>query len=236
MSPSRPDSVALAYWRVHGARRLIRRPSGDPLEQRSFGSKVLWLGGTTRGSRRHRRGAPGCEAESDRPPCARHRNRGTTARSRRRSRRRPGSGCGTGTQTAGRWPTEARRGRQPRRGRPAPGDVGLGDGVEQALGVMVDRRGKDADCRAALFDQLPEIHDPNGVGHVAHDREVVPVRRCRSIRAWPGGPSDIKLRIWAWMDTSRADTGSSATISWGAQRQSVGQPDALALPAENSWA
>ena len=36
---------------------------------------------------------------------------------------------------------------------------------------------------------------------------------------------------WAWIETSSAETGSSATISFGPQRQRAGDADALALPA-----
>ena len=36
---------------------------------------------------------------------------------------------------------------------------------------------------------------------------------------------------WAWIDTSRADTGSSQMIELRAQRQRPGDPDALTLPA-----
>ena len=37
--------------------------------------------------------------------------------------------------------------------------------------------------------------------------------------------------IWAWIDTSRAETGSSQMMSFGRERQRPGDADALALPA-----
>ena len=37
--------------------------------------------------------------------------------------------------------------------------------------------------------------------------------------------------IWAWIETSSAETGSSAMISFGLQRERPGDPDPLALPA-----
>ena len=37
--------------------------------------------------------------------------------------------------------------------------------------------------------------------------------------------------ICAWIDTSSAETGSSATMSFGLQRQRAGDADALALAA-----
>ena len=41
--------------------------------------------------------------------------------------------------------------------------------------------------------------------------------------------SSSRLMICAWIDTSRADTGSSATISRGLQREGAGDTDALPL-------
>ena len=37
------------------------------------------------------------------------------------------------------------------------------------------------------------------------------------------------LRICAWIETSRAETGSSATISFGFEAERAGEADALAL-------
>ena len=43
--------------------------------------------------------------------------------------------------------------------------------------------------------------------------------------------SASRLRIWAWIETSSAETGSSATISLGVVRQGARDADALALAA-----
>ena len=41
----------------------------------------------------------------------------------------------------------------------------------------------------------------------------------------------MRFRIWAWIETSRAETGSSATISSRVEGEGPGQADALALAA-----
>ena len=41
----------------------------------------------------------------------------------------------------------------------------------------------------------------------------------------------MRFRIWAWMETSRAETGSSATMSFGVEGEGPGQSDPLALAA-----
>ena len=51
---------------------------------------------------------------------------------------------------------------------------------------------------------------------------VRPKSRCRS---------RSRLRICAWIETSRAETGSSAMISFGLQRERAGDADALPLAA-----
>ena len=53
-------------------------------------------------------------------------------------------------------------------------------------------------------------------------RYVRPKSRCRSLS---------RLRICAWIETSSAETGSSQTISFGAERERAGDADSLALAA-----
>jgi len=63
------------------------------------------------------------------------------------------------------------------------------------------------------FDEFAQIHDCNPVSHVFHHAQIMrndqigkPVLLLQDSR---------RLITWAWMETSRADTGSSATINFG---------------------
>ena len=57
------------------------------------------------------------------------------------------------------------------------------------------------------------------------NRYVRPCSRCRS---------SIRLRICAWIETSRADTGSSATIIDGRSISARASPSRCRCPPENS--
>ena len=45
----------------------------------------------------------------------------------------------------------------------------------------------------------------------------------------------MRLRIWAWIETSSAETGSSATISLGSRARARARPMRWRWPPENSW-
>ena len=51
------------------------------------------------------------------------------------------------------------------------------------------------------------------------------------VRSYSRLRSSSRLRIWAWTETSRAETISSQTSSLGSQHQGAGDADALALAA-----
>ena len=57
---------------------------------------------------------------------------------------------------------------------------------------------------------------------------ITKVRPCRCCRSF------IRLRIWAWIDTSSADTGSSATMSLGSRARARARPMRWRWPPENS--
>ena len=67
------------------------------------------------------------------------------------------------------------------------------------------------------LDDLAEVHDRDAVGDVAHDGEVV--------RDEEVGQAELVLQVssrlmtCAWIETSSAETGSSATISSRLERE-----------------
>ena len=82
----------------------------------------------------------------------------------------------------------------------------------------------------ADLDDPPEVHHRHPVGDVPHHRQVVGDEQVAD------SPSSVlsrssRLSTPAWIDTSRADTGSSSTISRGFERERPGDADALALAA-----
>ena len=102
-------------------------------------------------------------------------------------------------------------------------------GGEQRLGVGVARRRRTAPAVGAVLDDLAEIHHRRVVGHVAHRGEVVRDQQIGDVVcAWM---SFSRFIIWARIDTSSADTGSSSTISCGSRGERCRQRDALALAA-----
>jgi hypothetical protein len=67
---------------------------------------------------------------------------------------------------------------------------------------------------------------------VPHDAEVVrdeDVRQPEVVLS-----SSSRLTIWAWIETSRAETGSSATISFGRSASARATPMRWRWPPENS--
>ena len=90
--------------------------------------------------------------------------------------------------------------------------VGLGDGGQKGVGVGVTRAAVDGVAVADL-DDLAEVHDRDALREVPHDGQVVGDEEERDAQLL----LDLlrRLTTWAWMETSSAETGSSATISFG---------------------
>ena len=139
-----------------------------------------------------------------------------------------GSAGGTGSPTAG---SSARARRRCRTIRSRPSSrVRVGDGHrrQQRAGVRV-RGWPYRSSRRRDLDDLAQVHHRDPVADVPHHRQVVgdehvgePSSSCRSAS---------RLMIWAWIETSSAETGSSQTTSFGLQRQRPGDADPLALAA-----
>ncbi len=77
--------------------------------------------------------------------------------------------------------------------------------------------------------QLPQVHDCDPVGDVLHHRQVV----CNHDIGEPcfSLSESKRLITWAWMETSSALTGSSATIDSGRMASGPGHTDPLPLAA-----
>ena len=78
--------------------------------------------------------------------------------------------------------------------------------------------------------ELAEVHDRHPVAHVLDHGQVVGDEDHGEAVARPSGPR-ARLRIWAWTDTSRAETGSSQMSSFGSHHERPGDADPLALTA-----
>ena len=83
------------------------------------------------------------------------------------------------------------------------------------------RRGVDL-LAVALLDDLAEVHDGDPVAEVAHDAEVVGDEDEGEAELLAQVPS--RFITWAWIETSRADTGSSAMITFGSTASARAMP------------
>ncbi len=90
--------------------------------------------------------------------------------------------------------------------------AGLRDGGDQGPGVGVRRRGEDLFAGADLDDPA-DVHDGDVVGHEPQRRQVVRDEQVR--QAAESRRSLSRLRIWARIETSSAETASSQMITRG---------------------
>jgi hypothetical protein len=92
------------------------------------------------------------------------------------------------------------------------GRIGSRNGRNEGFGVRMGRLAADRFAGAGL-DNPAAIHDGDPVAHVTDDPEVMGDEQV--------GQGELllerlrRLRICAWIETSREDTGSSAMISLG---------------------
>ena len=111
--------------------------------------------------------------------------------------------------------------------------TGVDDGHrrEERLRVRVDGPRLELVRRRQLHD-LAEVHHGDPVGDVADDGEVVGDEEVRQ----PELALEVlsRLRICAWIETSSAETGSSATISRGVVIERAAIPMRCRWPPENS--
>ena len=117
------------------------------------------------------------------------------------------------------------------RPRRAAASTGSGTGIVSMRPLRVGVRRLLVDLLGgADLDELAEVHDADAVGEVLEHGEVVRDDDVGQPVSSAGG-AFIMLRICDWIDTSRAETGSSATIEPRVQRQRTGEADPLALAA-----
>jgi len=83
------------------------------------------------------------------------------------------------------------------------------------------------------LDDTAEVHDGHLVGEVLHDGQVVRDEEVRQAQLVLQVAQE--LRIWAWMETSRALTGSSQTMKSGRLARARAMPIRCLCPPENSW-
>ena len=82
----------------------------------------------------------------------------------------------------------------------------------------------------ADLDDLAEVHHRHAVADALDHRHVVRDEQVGDARA-RACRSSSRLTICAWIETSSADTASSAMMTFGLQRQRAGDGDALPLAA-----
>ena len=104
-----------------------------------------------------------------------------------------------------------------------------GGGRQQRLGVGVLRRR----CRSARAVPCSTILPRYITATRSQKWRTTPRSWAMKMKARPSSwrRSSSRFITWAWMETSSAETGSSATISFGLHRQRPGDADALALTA-----
>ena len=100
--------------------------------------------------------------------------------------------------------------------------VGNGDGGEEGsgvgvLGVLVEL------VPAGYLDDLAKVHDRDPVRDVPHDGQVVGDEKVGEVEALLEGERS-RLITCAWMDTSRAETGSSQTMKDGLTARARAMP------------
>ena len=143
----------------------------------------------------------------------------SVARGQRGWKRHPAGGCAG----LGRSPSRTTRGRR-------ASSVGVRDGDrrEQGPRVGMQRAGEDVVAGPELHDPA-EVHDGHAIADVPDHGQVVGDEEI-------GEPqlvfrSSSRFTTCAWMDTSSAETGSSATMKRGLVASARAIADALALPA-----
>ena len=104
--------------------------------------------------------------------------------------------------------------------------VGDGDRGQQGDRVRVQRVLVEVVGRCDL-DDLAEVHHGDPVGDVPHDCQVVGDEEVREPELLLQVSS--RFTICAWIETSRAETGSSQTMNAGFTRERAGKPDPLPL-------
>ena len=107
----------------------------------------------------------------------------------------------------------------------------VGIEVEQALRIRMKRcRKNGADIR--LFDDDARIHDADSPGHPSDNPEIMSDQEKR--RARLRLETIHQPRIWAWIVTSRAVVGSSASMSFGRHANAMAIITRCRIPPE-SW-
>lgn len=109
---------------------------------------------------------------------------------------------------------------------------GTGMADQQALGVGVQGVVEQV-VRHTLLHHAAHVHDQDFVGDVLDHRHIVGDEHIGQVLLL----LEIleRLRIWAWMDTSRADTGSSQTMNLGSRARARATPMRWRRPPSSSW-
>ena len=173
-----------------------------------------------------------CGTEDSRPPARwqatgqRRRAGRARARARGNAARRAGSGGGRGS------PTAARAGSAARRGRPSRAARRRGSGPARPPSARACRDGAGA-AKSASVGPISTMR-PRYIT-ATRSQMCRTTRRSCEMKSRSGRArccrSSSRLRICACTETSSAETGSSATMQLGLERQRAGDADALALAA-----
>ncbi len=115
-----------------------------------------------------------------------------------------------------------------RRGGPPGAARWIGHRIHQRPRVGMLRIGPERRVVGAL-DDPPRYITSTRSAEIAHHRQVVADEEIGEAQSF--FISTSRLRICAWMERSRAETGSSQTIRSGLSDQRAGDADALALAA-----
>ena len=107
---------------------------------------------------------------------------------------------------------------------------GIGIGREQRAACTGGAAARRARSRRRDLDDPAEVHHRDPVGDVPHDRQVVRDEEVGQAELAAAAASS-RLTIWAWIETSSAETGSSQTMKRRLDRQRPGDADALPLAA-----
>ena len=234
MKRSRVDSYGV-HWMIVG--RPCRRAAGRR-RPRARSRRASARAG--RGAAGRPRWAPAARAHAGcgpraRPACrgsgmprdGRRRGAPASGRLRRRSVARSGSACGSGT---GRRVDGARH------------VAGEHDPVALAAGHRLRVAESSAPCTGAAaarklvrrrdLDDPSEVHHGDAVGDVADDGEIVGDEDVRAGRT-PASGRRAGCSTCDWIETSRAETGSSATTSFGCRTSARASPMRCRWPPLN---
>jgi len=115
-----------------------------------------------------------------------------------------------------------------------PGDLGIRNGNRRQEGLGVGMQGIVVEFVAiGDFHQFPQIHDPDAVGDVLDHGKIVGDEKISE--------SQLLLQVlqqlttWAWMETSRAEMGSSQMMNSGSTARALAIPILCRWPPLNSW-